>query len=141
MTLSRPKLTKSWVVTFFAAFIVFAVPFANDLLTPYGIHVTEDEMNHILYAFFGVSAAGAGNAIHKRKTKSAAPQEPRATGGGSVEMPRPDGLQSGTPRPGGATDAPLTGGVDFDDDGYENDDTDQYQENNDNTDMPGEVKA
>ena len=132
MTLSRPKMTKSWVVTFLGAFIVFAAPFANDLLVPYGIHVTESEMTHILYAFFGVSAAGAGNAIHKRKTKSAAPPEPRTT-----EYPTPDHPAI---RPGGAQDAPLTGDVDDgDDDDYENDDTDQHQELNDDTPLPGEV--
>ena len=64
--MQRPKMTKSWSLTVVMFILVTLLPFANDHLSAYGIVITEEELNHFLYALFGVGAIGGGLSINKK---------------------------------------------------------------------------
>ena len=60
------KMTKSWKLSIGLIVIAAILPMANDYLQPYGIVVTEAELQHYLYLAFGSTAIGAGSSIGKR---------------------------------------------------------------------------
>ena len=62
------SLSKSWKLTIITLILVVAAPVLNDVLAPYGIIITEAELNHYLMIFFGVSGAGIGASAFKRHT-------------------------------------------------------------------------
>ena len=67
-------MSKSWSLTLFLAIIATVTPFANELLEPYGIIITQDEIDHLL-TLFGISVAGGAgvSAVKKHAERKNAP--------------------------------------------------------------------
>ena len=61
------KMTKSWKLTLISFVVVMAMPVVNGPLAEYGITITEQELQHFLFVFFGVSAAGGGMSMYKKR--------------------------------------------------------------------------
>ena len=61
------KPSKSWIITIISFILVIAGPLLNDVLAPYGIIITEKELEHFLYAFLGTGALGGGISLYKKK--------------------------------------------------------------------------
>ena len=70
----KSKMSKSWSLTLFLALIATITPFANELLEPYGIIITQDEIDHLL-TLFGISVAGGAgvSAVKKHSERKNAP--------------------------------------------------------------------
>ena len=72
------KVTKSWVITIMSILPALLMPFVNDIL-PFGMVVTESEIQHFLMLALGIGGIGAGTAAVKRvrprpETNAAKPQ-------------------------------------------------------------------
>ena len=67
------KMTKSWKLTLISFIVVMAMPVINGPLVEYGIVITEQELQHFLFVFFGVSAAGGGMSMYKKRVNSKKP--------------------------------------------------------------------
>ena len=67
------KMTKSWKLTLISFIVVMAMPVINGPLVDYGIVITEQELQHFLFVFFGVSAAGGGMSMYKKRVNSKKP--------------------------------------------------------------------
>ena len=61
------KMTKSWKLTLISFIVVMAMPVVNGPLGEFGIVITEQELQHFLLIFFGVSAAGGGMSMYKKR--------------------------------------------------------------------------
>ena len=59
------KVTKSWVITIMSILPALLMPFVNDIL-PFGMVVTESEIQHFLMLALGIGGIGAGTAAVKR---------------------------------------------------------------------------
>ena len=64
------KMTKSWKLTLISFIVVMSMPVVNGPLGEYGIVITEQELQHFLFVFFGVSAAGGGMSMYKKRVGS-----------------------------------------------------------------------
>ena len=60
------KMTKSWKLTLISFIVVMAMPVVNGPLAEYGIAITEQELQHFLFVFLGVSATGGGLSVYKK---------------------------------------------------------------------------
>ena len=59
-------MTKSWKLTLISFIVVMAMPVVNGPLEEFGITITEQELQHFLFVFFGVSAAGGGLSVYRK---------------------------------------------------------------------------
>ena len=59
-------MTKSWKLTLISFIVVMAMPVVNGPLAEYGIAITEQELQHFLFVFLGVSATGGGLSVYKK---------------------------------------------------------------------------
>ena len=67
------KMTKSWKLTLISFIVVMAMPVVNGPLGEFGIVITEQELQHFLFVFFGVSAAGGGMSAYKKRVENKKP--------------------------------------------------------------------
>lgn len=70
-----PRLGKSWAITLLFGLLAAAAPVFNDTVEPYGIVITEAEMQHLLTAFGLAGGLGVGNAVRKNVAHRQ-PEEP-----------------------------------------------------------------
>ena len=69
------RMTKSWKLTLITVITALVMPLLNDPLLNHGIHISENELTHLLMLALGVSATGgalsANKTIQARKQISA----------------------------------------------------------------------
>ena len=90
------KVTKSWVITIMSILPALLMPFVNDIL-PFGMVVTESEIQHFLMLALGIGGIGAGTAAVKRvrprpETNAAKPQADTFRPPAETNTVRPSGM-------------------------------------------------
>ena len=90
------KVTKSWVITIMSILPALLMPFVNDIL-PFGMVVTESEIQHFLMLALGIGGIGAGTAAVKRvrprpETNAAKPQVDTFRPPAGTNTVRPSGM-------------------------------------------------
>ena len=90
------KVTKSWVITIMSILPALLMPFVNDIL-PFGMVVTESEIQHFLMLALGIGGIGAGTAAVKRvrprpETNTVKPQADTFRPPAETNTVRPSGM-------------------------------------------------